>query len=104
MLTASETVEILLTPAVGFWQLNSFALDYTAPATVTVREVAAGSITGDDGEDLRAALSETDGKYYAASRNGQSATLLFPVPAARPGTRRTERSRIGMRWHGRKRR
>lgn len=84
-----ETVEILLTPAVGFWQLNSFALDYTTTEDVEVREIEAEKAAGDEGEDLLSLLSATDSRYYAAPRSGQSASLTFAVPADKPGTRRT---------------
>lgn len=84
-----DSVEILLTPAAGFWQLNSFAVDYSASQPVEIQEIAATSIVGDEGEDLLSVLSATDGTYYPAPRNGQTAKVVFPVPPAKPGTRRT---------------
>jgi hypothetical protein len=84
-----ETVEILLTPPAGFWQLNSFAMDYSTSAPVEVQEVNATNITGDEGENLLDVLSATDGRYYAAPKNGQTASVVFPVPAATPNTQRT---------------
>jgi len=84
-----ETVEILLTPPAGFWQLNSFAMDYSTSAPVEVQEVNATNITGDENENLLDVLAATDGRYYAAPRNGQTAYVVFPVPAAKPNTQRT---------------
>jgi hypothetical protein len=84
-----ETVEILLTPPAGFWQLNSFAMDYSTSAPVEVQELNATTITGDENEDLLDVLSATDGRYYAAPRNGQTAYVVFPIPAAKPNSQRT---------------
>lgn len=84
-----DRVEILLTPAVGFWQLNSFACDFSMDPAPAVQEIVADSIIGDEGEDLRDVLSATDGRYYVAPRNGQRAELTFSAPPTKPGMKRT---------------
>ena len=84
-----DSVDIMLTPAAGFWQLNSFAMDYSASMHVDVQEISAKGITGDEGEDLLEVLSATDGVNYAAPRLGQKATVVFPVPPEKTGSRRT---------------
>lgn len=78
-----DTLKILMAPPAGFWQLNSFAIDYSQMPAPQYQEIAATSIIGDDGADVRDLLSSTDGKYYAMPVTGQSANLVFqafPIP------------------------
>lgn len=84
-----DTIRILLTPPAGFWQLNSFAMDYSRSAAPRYQEISATSIIGHDGSDLRAVLSSTDGKCYMAPEIGQKATLMFPAPPLKAGLERT---------------
>jgi hypothetical protein len=86
---AGDTLRILLTPATGFWQMNWLAVDYSPEAPVSVREIAADSAVGHDGNDLRAALDSVDGIYYTAPDVGQTARLSFLVPPVAAGETRT---------------
>ena len=84
-----DTLRILLAPPAGFWQLNSFAMDYTWSAAPQYQEISATSIIGHDGSDMRALLSSTDGKYYVAPETGQQASLVFSAPSLKSGLERT---------------
>lgn len=84
-----DTVQVMIAPPAGFWQLNSFNMDYSSEPTPTVREFGAQSAVGDNGADLRSNLDSTDGRYYVCSRTGQKAFLVFSVPDQAPGTART---------------
>ncbi len=83
-----DVLQILLTPPAGFWQLNSFGVDYSTDEPVDLREVSAVRAVGHDGADLLGTLDSTDGKYYVAPEKGQAATLVFRVPPAEPGSER----------------
>ncbi len=78
-----DTLKIRLTPPVGFWRLNSFAVDYSQDCEFDLQEIAASSMFGHDGSDLSALLDTTDGDYYIMDFTGQSAEFAFPVPELR---------------------
>jgi hypothetical protein len=84
-----DSLKILLSPPVGFWQLNSFAVDYSQDVPLEVQEISATSILGQDGADLRSILESLDGKYYVMPEIGQHALLIFPVPPSKPGLERS---------------
>jgi hypothetical protein len=84
-----NTLKILLAPPAGFWQLNSFAIDYSNGAKPGYQEIAGTKMIGHDGADLRGILSSTDQKFYVMPETGQIATLLFPAPPSKPGYERT---------------
>ncbi len=84
-----DTLRILLAPPAGFWQLNSFAVDYSEETIPEHQEIAGSSMVGHDGADLAGILSATDKRYYVMPETGQKAALSFPAPPARPGYVRT---------------
>lgn len=80
-----DTLVILLAPPAGFWQLNSFGIDYSTNEPVDLKEISAAKAVGHDGTDLLGTLDSTDGKYYAAPEKGQTATLVFREPPEKSG-------------------
>jgi hypothetical protein len=84
-----DTVQIRLTPPVGFWQMNSIAIDYSAEASYEFQEISAATITDQQGKDLRAALDSIDHVYYTQPQIGDAADLFYPAPPMKPGTQRT---------------
>lgn len=75
-----DTVKIRLAPPTGFWQLNSFAMDYSAEVPFEFQEISASSMVGHDGTDLCAVLESSDRNYYVMPEVGQHAVFTFPVP------------------------
>jgi hypothetical protein len=89
-----DSVKIRLCPPTGFWQINSLAIDYSADEQYGRQDLAAASIIGDDGDDLRAVLESTDHRYYDMPNSGQTASVVFPVPPAASGRERTLFARL----------
>jgi hypothetical protein len=86
---AGDTLKIRLTPPIGFWQMNSFAIDYSTDVPYEFQELSAISMTGEKGEDLRAVLDSTDHVYYSQPQIGDAAELIFTAPPIRPNMQRT---------------
>jgi hypothetical protein len=84
-----DTLKIQVMPPAGFWQLNSFAVDYSPSLPLDVREIAATSAAGHDNTDLRAILDSTDHRYYSMPEVGQTAVFVFPVPPKKQDLSRT---------------
>jgi hypothetical protein len=83
-----DTLNILIAPPAGFWQLNWFGIDYSDNDPVEFKEIGATKATGYDGADLLGTLDSTDGGYYVAPEKGQTATLVFQVPTGEPSRER----------------
>ncbi|UCG92480.1 MAG: hypothetical protein JSV97_01860 [candidate division WOR-3 bacterium] len=83
-----DTVKIQLAPPTGFWQFNSFAMDYSAEVPFEMQEISASSMVGHNGKDLCATLESADRKYYVMPDIGQHAVFTFPVPALKPDNER----------------
>jgi hypothetical protein len=73
----------------GFWALNSFAIDYGADQTPIVETVRPLKAWDDGDRDLLAELLKKDDAYYAMPKVGDHAWVEFPVPPAREGMDRT---------------
>lgn len=84
-----DTLRIRIAPPTGFWQFNSFAVDYSEPVAFEMEEISAMSVIGHDGDDLCAVLESSDRDYYVMPEVGQRAYLTFPVPELKPGRDRT---------------
>jgi hypothetical protein len=84
-----DRVRIRLRPPVGFWALNSFALDATPDEQIHVTRLTPASAQDARGNDLRSMLSHTDDSYHVMSAIGDVAYLDFAAPAPVPGTKRT---------------
>jgi len=83
-----DTLKIKIAPPSGFWQFNSFAVDYSEPVPFELREISASSMIGHDGEDLCTVLERCDDSYYVMPEVGQRASLTFPVPELKSGSKR----------------
>jgi hypothetical protein len=84
-----DEIRIRLTPPTGFWKLNSLRIDYSDNAEFELQEVSANAATDDNGEDVRALLEDSDHNYHIMPETGQRASLVFPVPPAKAGLKRT---------------
>jgi hypothetical protein len=86
---AGDEVRIRLRPPVGFWALNSFALDASPDEEIQVTKLAPIEARDANGNDLRSVLSRLDDRYHVMPEIGDVAYLTFDVPAAAPSMRRT---------------
>jgi hypothetical protein len=84
-----DVLTLRLTPAVGFWMINSLAVDYIDGVPLSTREVAASRAVDPRGTDLRPLLAATDNRYMVFPDTGDSADVVFPAPPRRPGFART---------------
>jgi hypothetical protein len=84
-----DTFKVRIAPPSGFWQFNSFAVDYSEPVPFEMQEISATSMIGHDGKDLREVLEFTDDKYYVMPEVGQHAYFAFQEPELMPGKKRT---------------
>jgi len=84
-----DQLRIRIRPPVGFWALNSFAVDYGLDQPPIVEKVSPIKAWDDGNRDLLADLLKTDEAYYAMPKVGDHAWVNFPAPAPRPGMQRT---------------
>jgi hypothetical protein len=84
-----DVLRVRIHPPAGFWALNSFAVDYTADAPVNVQAVHPQTARDLDGKDVLPDLLAKDDRYLPMPNVGDTADLMFPAPARRPGTDRT---------------
>lgn len=83
-----DQVHIRLQPPAGFWAINSMAIDYSPEQDLGVNRIAPQSARTSAGKDVLSELQATDGRYYKALK-GDSASIGFAAPPARPGMSRT---------------
>lgn len=87
---SGDSIRIMLTPPIGFWKLNWFAMGYTdSQDTVSVTELQAVSAVAHDGADICQELLAEDGLYYVSPEPGQMAELVFAAPPEDPELERT---------------
>jgi hypothetical protein len=84
-----DHLRIRIRPPVGFWALNSFAVDYGPDQTPIVEKVHPLKAWDDGDRNLLSQLSKTDDAYYAMPKVGDHAWVEFPAPPARPEMERT---------------
>jgi hypothetical protein len=84
-----DEVEIMLAPPAGFWELNSFAMDYGSNTELDRTVVAPKRAVSDDGRDVMPLIAETDAAYLVMEDVGMSAEVAFDVPPERLGRERT---------------
>jgi hypothetical protein len=84
-----DRLRVRLRPPAGFWALNSFAIDSTPDASLTVTKLAPVEATDSARGDMRQALMRTDDAYYAMPDIGDEATVSFREPPAVSGKART---------------
>jgi hypothetical protein len=83
-----DQLRVRIRPPVGFWALNSFAVDYGSDQTPNVEKSRPIKAWDDASRDLLAELSKTDDSYYAMPKVGDRAWVNFPAPPPRPGMER----------------
>jgi hypothetical protein len=84
-----DQLRIRIRPPVGFWALNSFAVDYGPDQSPIVKKVHPIKAWNDGNRDLLPELSKTDDAYYDMPNVGDRAWVNFPAPPPRPGMERT---------------
>jgi hypothetical protein len=84
-----DTVNVMLTPPLGFWQLNAFSMDYTVNQPLQIHEIAASTALDHNGKDIRGILESTDHQYYTMPDVGQVAELSFEAPLLEQNAKRT---------------
>ncbi|NIM50207.1 MAG: hypothetical protein GTN62_07685 [Gemmatimonadales bacterium] len=84
-----DRLRVRVRPPLGFWALNSFALDATPDEEVLVTRLAPLEARGADGSDLRSVLSRADDSYHVMPTIGDAAHLTFAAPAPVPSMERT---------------
>ena len=82
-----ETLRIRLRVPVGFWALNSLAVDYGDPTPVRATELETTTERDARGRALRALLSGDDDRALVLSERGDFVDLAYPVPAPTDGER-----------------
>jgi hypothetical protein len=83
-----DQLRVRIAPPVGFWALNSFAVDYSVPQALEVTRIAPR--TGrSDGRDIRPELVASDARYYSMPQVGDRAELVFDAPPPHPGMTRS---------------
>lgn len=80
-----ETLRIKLAPPTQFWNIDFLAVDYSEDMEVDVMEIAPAA--AGDRNDLAVVdlLAANDDRFFVMPRTGDSAELIFPAPAGRPG-------------------
>jgi hypothetical protein len=84
-----DKLRIRLRPPLGFWALNSFAMDYDGDHAPAVTRIAPVSAKTNDGRDVLADLLSSDDRYYAMPSTSDRAEIQFKAPPEEPGLRRT---------------
>ena len=84
-----DQLRIRIRPPMGFWALNSLAVDYGPDRTPIVENVGPLKAWNDGNRNLLAELLKKDEEYYAMPKVGDRAWVEFPAPPARPGMERT---------------
>ena len=81
-------VRIRIQPPAGFWALNSFAMDYSKDAPVSVQTIAPSTAQEPGGKDVLPELASVDDRYLEMPNIGDTADVTFRAPAAQPGSER----------------
>ena len=83
-----DQLRVRIRPPVGFWALNSFAVDYGPDQTPIVEKVSPIKAWSDGDRDMLAELSKSDDAYYAMPNVGDRGWSTS-APPPRPGMERT---------------
>lgn len=75
-----ETLRLRLQVPVGFWVLNSVAVDYDEPAAVQSTELETETLRDHRDRPLQALLSADDDSLLVLSERGDYVDLTYPVP------------------------
>jgi hypothetical protein len=80
-----DILRIRLNPPLGFWRINSLAVDYSEDEPFAVQELKLFRAQTQDGSDASAALARTDGIYHIMQEGSHPVDLRFLAPPAQPG-------------------
>ena len=81
-------LRIRVTPPAGFWALNSFNVDYSPDAPLSMEKLKPATAQDIQGKDVLPELVTVDDRYYAMPNIGDTADLTFSVPPRHAGTER----------------
>jgi hypothetical protein len=84
-----DELRIRIRPPVGFWALNSFAVDYSSDQPVHVQHVQPTQAQDNAGNDVLHALLDVDDAYLVLPQTGDWAHVTFPAPPERDRQQRT---------------
>jgi hypothetical protein len=84
-----DSVTICVAPPSGFWQFNSFAIDYSEDIPVEIQEASPKAMTSHNGADICDVLECADNSYYIMPETGQEALLVFSAPELQTDMKRT---------------
>jgi hypothetical protein len=76
--TSGDQLRIRIRPPMGFWALNSFAVDYSVDQAPIVEKNTSIGAWADGDRDLLPALLKTDDAYYAMPNVGDRGWVNFP--------------------------
>lgn len=82
-------LRIRLRPPLGFWAMNSFAIDYGNEAPVEVTKVKPVLAKTSEGRNVLPELLSSDDRYYAMPKTTDRAEIHFQAPPEKPGMKRT---------------
>lgn len=82
-------LRLRLRPPLGFWALNSFAVDYGPVEPVAVDTLVPVEARDRFGTSVLAELAAMDDRYYEMPHTGDRAYLSFVAPPPSPGAERT---------------
>ena len=88
-LASGSELRLRLRPPLGFWALNSVAVDYGGEAPLAVTRIRPHIATTDDGRSVLTELLSADDTYYAMPTTTDRAEIRFQAPTVRPGLKRT---------------
>lgn len=73
----------------GLWIVNGAVADYSPEVALDVTELAPLRARAEDGTDLRAILSGTDGRYHVMHPGRDAVDVVFAMPPLRDGRQRS---------------
>ena len=84
-----DKLRIRLRPPLGFWALNSFAIDYDDDPKLEVTHIAPFRARTSTGRDILSDLLISDNRYYAMPSTDDRAEIRFNAPPQKAGLKRT---------------
>jgi hypothetical protein len=85
---AGESLKLRLTPAAGFWRINSAIVDYGDDVPMKATELEAVEAVNHKGQDIRQVLRADDDNFYV-TQNGDHAIITFDEPPPVPNMARS---------------
>ena len=83
-----ENLDIMLTPPIGFWTFNYFAVDYSKQRQIYITELNPNAVKSSNDKEITELLSSVDSRYYIEPVKGQQVNLEFKAPKTRKGFNR----------------